>query len=189
VGWAVEAVFESGDRIDALGQVIGTNRVPRIYVERGVPFVSGIDVFRIRPDARVRIATFIADRFDARIKSWDLAVQGSGQRYGLVGRAAFVGSRLDGWASTHDLFRIRTGDRITTARIFAFLCSAAGRRVMLRHSYGTSIPHVNPDGIGEVRVPVLPTDLERAAVRALELRDQADLDEERAIREVEAWLG
>lgn len=60
---------------------------------------------------------------------------------------------------------------------------------MLRHSYGTSIPHVNPQGIAAIRIPELPSHSLNGAVRALALRDQADADEERAIREVEAWLG
>jgi hypothetical protein len=59
---------------------------------------------------------------------------------------------------------------------------------MLRHSYGTSIPHVNPDGIAALRVPTLPSGLSDKAVRALELREQADRDEEQAIGEVEEWL-
>ncbi len=188
VGWAVEPSLGDGDRIDKLAEVISTNRVPRIYVERGVPFLSGIDVFRIRPVARVRLATHIADAFDARVKQGDLVVQGSGQRYGLVGRVAHIGAALDGWASSHDLFRIRSEDAAIRARIYAFLRSEVGHRAMLRHSYGTSIPHVNPAGIAAVRIPPLPHQLTGKAERAMALREQADADEERAIREVETWL-
>ena len=189
VGWTREASVQTGDRIDDLAEVISTARVPRIYVEGGVPFLSGIDVFRIRPTVRVRLARFVADEFDARVRAGELAVQGSGQRYGLLGRAAYVGTMLDGWAASHDLFRIRATNRETIARIFTFVRSETGRRSMLRHSYGTSIPHVNPQGIAAVRVPPLPMDLVASAVSALEMRDQADADEGRAIREVEAWLG
>lgn len=59
---------------------------------------------------------------------------------------------------------------------------------MLLHSYGTSIPHVNPAGISAVTVPRLPKDELLGASRALALREQADADEEQAIREVESWL-
>jgi len=60
---------------------------------------------------------------------------------------------------------------------------------MLRHSYGTSIPHVNVAGVAGLRVPELPAELQARAEGALQLREQADADEELAIREVEAWLG
>lgn len=188
VGWAAEASNVDGDRIRDLAEVISTSRVPRIYVQRGVPFLSGIDVFRIRPPVRVTLAAFVADEFDARVGAGELAIQGSGQRYGLLGRAAYIGRRLDGWAASHDLFRIRASDRGAIARIFAFLRCESGHRAMLRHSYGTSIPHVNPMGIGAVRVPLLPDDLTDKAMKAIELREQADADEDMAIQEVETWL-
>lgn len=189
IGWAAESTQRVGDRIDSLAEVIFTNRVPRVYVPGGVPFLSGIDVFRSRPPVRVRLAKFVADAYDARVRSGDIAIQGSGQRYGLIGRPAYIGRYMDGWAASHDLFRIRTSSPLVTARIFSYLRSESGHRAMLRHSYGTSIPHVNPSGIAALRVPPLPPDLNDAAVRALELREQADADEEQAIREVEVWVG
>lgn len=189
VGWAAEGQVREGDVVSDLGEVISTSRVPRVYVRRGVPFLSGIDVFRIRPTVRVQLAAHIAHAFQARVKAGDLAIQGSGQRYGLLGRVAYIGSRLDGWAASHDLFRVRTGSLAHAARMVAFFRSASGRRAMLRHSYGTSIPHVNPQGIAAIRVPRLPEALEVNSVRALQLREQADASEDRAIREVEAWVG
>lgn len=188
VGWAAEPSYADGDRIDSLAEIIATNRVPRIYVEHGVPFLSGIDVFRYRPAVRVRLAKYIADAFDARVSAGDIAIQGSGQRYGLVGRPAYIGKYMDGWAASHDLFRIRAKSPQDAARIFAYLRSESGHRAMLRHSYGTSIPHVNPYGMAAVQVPKLPSDLTDATMRALNLREQADADEEQAIREVEAWV-
>ncbi len=136
----------------------------------------------------VHLAGYIADRFEARVKSKDIAIQGSGQRYGLLGRPAYIGTRLDGWAASHDLFRIRASSIDCTARIYAFLRSDSGHRAMLRHSYGTSIPHVNPEGIASVRVPTLSTDLAVKATRVLQLIELADADEEQAIREVEQWV-
>jgi type I restriction enzyme S subunit len=187
VGWAAEAGLE-GERLDSVADVISTPRVPRVYAERGVPFLSGIDVFRVRPAIRVRLARHVAAAFSAIVHAGELAVQGSGQRYGLLGRVAHIGKRLDGWAASHDLFRVRTNQPDETARVFAYLRSDVGHRAMLRHSYGTSIPHVNPAGIAAVRIPSLPADLVHKAARALELREQADADEEAAITEVERWL-
>lgn len=189
VGWASEAKFDAGDRIDSLAEIISTNRVPRVYIAKGIPFLSGIDVFRFRPSVRVHLAPYIADAFAARVSAGDIAIQGSGQRYGLLGRPAYIGKYMDGWAASHDLFRIRAQTLRETSRIYAFLRSESGHRVMLRHSYGTSIPHVNPYGIADIRIPALPPDLNEAATRAIELREQADADEDIAIREVEAWVG
>lgn len=188
VGWAAEATLD-GERLGDLADVVATARVPRVYVERGVPFLSGIDVFRTRPTVRVRLARHIATAFDALVHAGEIAVQGSGQRYGLLGRVAYIGQQLDGWAASHDLFRIVTGDPVKTARLFAYLRSDVGHRAMLRHSYGTSIPHVNPAGIAAIRVPPTPVEITGKAARALELRERADADEQLAAAEVERWLG
>lgn len=187
IGWAAEAQPD-GDLLGDMAKVIATNRVPRVYAEHGVPFLSGIDVFDARPRVRVRLARHVAATFDALVKAGELAIQGSGQRYGLLGKAAYVGVRLDGWAASHDLFRVSAADASLTARIFTFLRSDVGHRAMLRHSYGTSIPHVNPVGIASVRVPTLPPVLIDKALKALQLRERADADEEVAIAEVERWL-
>ena len=78
-----------------------------------------------------------------------LFVQASGQRYGLWPAGA-IGDRLDGWAASHDLFRIGRATLRTRARLFAFLRSEPAP-VMLEALYGTSIPHVNPAGIAAGR--------------------------------------
>ena len=49
--------------------------------------------------------------------------------------------------------------------------------------------HINPQIVGDLIVPSLPSDLADNANRALRLREEADADEERTIREVETWLG
>lgn len=187
VGWAAEATLD-GDRVDSICDVISTARVPRVYADRGVPFLSGIDVFRLRPVVRERLAAHVARQFGAVVRAGQLAVQGSGQRYGLLGRVAFVGERLEGWSASHDLFRLECRDPTVAARVFAFFRSDVGRRAMLRHSYGTSIPHVNPAGIASVRIPAPSSELDQEARRAIELREQAVADDDRAILEVEQWL-
>lgn len=188
IGWAAEPHFGGGDRIDDIANVIASSRVPRIYVKKGIPFLSGIDIFKLRPTSRTHIAKFIAEQFDACVKRGQLAVQGSGSRSGLIGRVAYIGARMDGWAASHDLFRIAASDAADIARIFAFLTAESGHRIMLKHSYGTAIPHVNPQGIAALRIPSLPQQLVEGAARALVLREEADAEEALAIEEVEVWL-
>jgi hypothetical protein len=84
--------------------------------------------------------------------------------------------------------RIRCGNAEDVARVVAFLRSEVGRRALLRKSYGTSIPHFNQAGLASLRLPRLPEPLLAGGTRALALREQADLDEEQAIQEVESWL-
>ena len=187
-GWATEGQLPKGEQLANLADVSRPGIIKRLFAERGAPFVSGIDVFQLRPEARSRLRSDEATRSEALIQAGQILVQRSGQRYGLLGRPAYVGERLDGWAASEDLIRVTPHDPMSVGALFALLRSEAGRRCLIAQSYGTSIPHINPEGVASLRVPFLPEVLAANANRALELREQADADEERAIREVEAWL-
>ena len=187
-GWAAEAAEVGGDHISALASVSRPSLIKRVFVDRGIPFVSGVDVYHARPSYRSRIMTREAERAAAFIHAGQLLVQRSGQRYGLLGRPALVGRSLDGFAASEDLIRVSPTTPAAAARIFSFLRSDLGRRTLLRTSYGTSIPHLNPDGVAGIRVPALPTALQAEAEDALRLRELADAAEEEAIQRIEAWL-
>lgn len=188
IGWGSEGHRLSGRPIGELGHVTRPGIVKRIYVEQGVPWVSGIDVYQVRVGFRQRLMRAEAEKQNCFLKMGQVLVQRSGSRYGLFGRPAYVGHRADAWAGSEHLMRITTGAASDAARIFAFLRSEVGRRTLVRNAYGTSIPEINPDIVRKVEVPDLPSDLGAGASRALQLRELADDDEERAIREVEAWL-
>ena len=187
-GWSAEAAGMQGDRLGSLAEVARPGIIKRLFAERGIPFVSGVDVYQLRPSARTRLRSDEAVRSDALISAGQILVQRSGQRYGLLGRPAYVGQRLNGWASSDHLMRIDPHDPAMTGHLFALLRSEAGRRQLVGQSYGTSIPAINPQLLAAITVPPLPSDLVDNANRALRLREEADADEERAIQEVEAWL-
>ncbi|MGI8552325.1 MAG: hypothetical protein ACR2PL_16295 [Dehalococcoidia bacterium] len=188
VGWATEAGRLAGTPIGELGLVSRPGISKRIFVERGVPFVSGIDVYQTRVTFRQRLMRVEAERAGSILQYGQILVQRSGQRYGLLGRPAYVGAEMDGWAGSEDLLKIALHTRTLAGAVFAFLRSGVGHRTVLRTSYGTSIPHLNPEDLSSIEVPPLPEILADKAQRALELREQADSDEERAIQEVEARL-
>jgi len=188
VGWATEARF-SGVPLGALGRVSRPGIVKRIFVQRGVPFISGIDAFQIMPDFRQQIMRAEAERGGDLVMEGQILIQRSGQRYGLIGRPAYVAKHMDGWAASEHLMRVSLYDTSMRGPVFAFFRSDAGRRALMRSSYGTSIPELNPEVLAAVQIPSLPESLAIGANRALELREEAFKAEEQAIREVEAWVG
>ncbi len=189
VGWTREGRELAGTPIGDMAAVRRPGIFKRIFVQHGIPLVSGIDVYQVRPSFRQRLMRVEAERANCFIQAGQVLVQRSGQRYGLLGRPAYVGQRMEGWAASEDLITIKPRDAAAAATIFAYLRSRSGRRALLRHSYGTSIPHLDPEGVSKVEIPPLPHTLLGGVQRALELREWADEDEGRAIREVEAWLG
>ncbi len=188
-GWAVESTALDGTPLGQIGNVTRAGTAKRVFAKRGVPFVSGIDVYQVRVPFRQYLMTLEAEKAHSFVYAGQILVQRSGQRYGLLGRPAYVGKRMNGWAASEDLMVITFPEEVQTARVFSFLRSEIGHRTLLRTSYGTSIPKLNPEGLSALCIPNLPSHLLIQAKRALELREQADAYEEQAIQEVEAWLG
>ena len=188
VGWAAEGTSRTGDPIGSLATVSRPSIIRRIWVAGGVPFISGIDAYQVGHPYRQRLRADEAAAAGAVVSHGDILVQRSGQRYGMFGRPAVVSSPMAGWAASEDLIRVRTRDETARARILAYLMSGVGRRRLLKTSYGTSIPHLNPDGVASILVPDLPDQLLASVIRAIDLRERADIDEQLAMNEVEAWL-
>ena len=188
IGWAGEVADVEGPSLGSLADVFAVSSMPRVWAERGVPFVTGSNIFAVRPEPERRLATWAARQVGASVQTGDLLVQAYGQLYGLIGRAAYVGHRAQGWAASHLLFRVRAETADTRAWLFAFFLSDVGRRQVVGRASGNQIPHLVPAAIRSVRVPELPADLIAHARRAIELREEADAKEEQAIVEVEQWL-
>lgn len=185
VGWASEAKFD-GEALGNFAEVVVPGRSKLVAAETGVPFFTGVDVYQIRPQSEKRIARWLPGVPEWTLQANTALIQVDGQRYGLIGRPAYVGSGLVGVAASWHMARVAS-DQLP--RIFAFARSQAGRRAIMRQSYGTSVPSISAQLLRQVEVPELPSELVTAAQRALALREQADTDEDIAIREVEAWVG
>ena len=93
---------------------------------------------------------------------------------GTIGRVFHVPKRLDGWAATHDLIRIKPPDDMV-GYLFAWCMTNAARTQILAHTHGGQIDHVTDKQVGEMLVPMLPKaearTLDRAVLRALKLRE------------------
>src|SRR6266567_6780003 len=184
VGWAAEAPLR-GDPLGEIAAISIPGRSMLVAAENGIPFFTGIDIYQLRPRSTKKVARYLSGVSEWKITSGTVLIQVDGQRYGLVGRPAYVGKRLQDVAASWHMARI-TGDQFS--RIFAFAHSDVGRRAILRQSFGTSVPSISAHLLAEVEVPPLPSHLVAKVNKALALREQADEYEELAIREVEQWV-
>lgn len=184
VGWASEARL-SGEPLGAIANVTVPGRSKLIAADAGVQFYTGVDLYQVRPQSTKRVAQWLPGVPEWTLQPNTALIQVDGQRYGLMGRPAYVGSRLKGAAASWHMARI-SSDQLP--RIFAFARSEIGRRAIVRQSFGTSVPSITAQLLREVEVPVLPDELASSVEHAFQLRERADADEERAIREVETWL-
>lgn len=153
----------------------------RLYASdpaQGYPYVTGADVFCIRPTSTQYLMRTVAHEHRLVLHNGMILLHEAGQRYGLIGRAVMVGRTLDGFACTNNMVRLVPHNAKETGFIFAALSSEHGVRLLKREAAGSSIPHLDEGRIRAVKIP-WPEPNVRAQVAALahearECWDRAD---------------
>lgn len=150
----------------------------------GHPYVTGGDVFQIAPMSERYLMRSVAERYGLIVRQGTILIQEAGQLGGLIGRSVLVGEHLDGFAVSNNMVRVRPHDSADAGFLYALLSTAEGVLLISRESAGSSIPHLDANRVRGVRIP-WPADGVRRRIgkmvdKAVRLRDQACLDEDRA---------
>jgi type I restriction enzyme S subunit len=150
----------------------------RLYADdpaRGFPYITGADVFRIRPTSTQYIMRRVADENRLLLQRGMIVLHETGQRYGLIGHGVMVGRTLDGFACTNKMVRLVPHDAAETGYIFAALSSEHGVRLLKREAAGSSMAHLDASRITAVRIP-WPENSIRAEIAALAHEAREDWD-------------
>ena len=141
----------------------------RLYADdpaEGYPYITGADVFCIRPTSSQYLMNKVARENRLILERGMIVLHEAGQRYGLIGRSVMVGRSLDGFACTNNMVRLIPHDEMETGYVFAVLSSEHGLRLLKREAAGSSIPHLDARRIAAVEIPWPDRDI-RAQVAAL----------------------
>jgi type I restriction enzyme, S subunit len=173
-------------------EIFNPNIFKRIYVEsEGMPYLMGAEVYELHPKASHYISRNTPDLERYVLREGMIIIQDAGQRYGLLGTPIYANRTLDGKAATNNMIRIVSPDKVTAGYLFAFLDTDVGRRLIVRESYGSSLPHIFPPWLGSIPIP-WPEERVRNAlgirvVTAFDKRAQAnDLENEAQVLLAEA---
>lgn len=189
VGYAGEVRAWTSDKCQMrmLGEVVRRVFNPpifrRVRVERGVPYLLGAEVYQAHPRPNTHLATWTPNLHEYLLRRDTLVFEDAGQRYGLLGTPAYVGRTLAGNAATNNMTRIVPHTPEDAAYLFALLRTDYGRRLIVRQSYGTSLPHILPRQVEDVPVPwpdaQIRSCVAEPVLAAIALRDDAnDLEDE-----------
>ena len=195
VGEAIEKSKVPLEEISNFAEALYPPFMKRIRVEEGgVEFLGGSDVLTLdqRSASSISLTTKNIDKFI--IKDGYVLFQCDGQRYGIFGRPVLANRSLIGKAVTQHMMRIIPHDKLDAGYIFTYLATGFGRRLLMRHSAGTSIPSLNEDGARKILIYWPDDDRRRNISRiaekawdnralATELEDKARILVERAIEE------
>lgn len=172
-----------------------SNRMKQVFVEEGygTPFITSGGIFSktITPERYLRNQLLGEDE-SWRINEHDTLVARSGQVGGIIGRGVWADSRLDGFAASPHILRLRsTSEEFPPGYVYAFLClTDVGYQLLARTAAGSSIPFLPLDAVLEIKIPTTPTlqqrkEIDELVKRSGELRKQSQELEIEAVALVE----
>ena len=143
-----------------LATVTGGKRFERIYTDdpnQGIPYLNATDLLSLMafgtPSKGMRYLSPATKTDINRLlirEGWLLMTCS-----GTVSRVFYVGSRLDGWAATHDIVRIVPHDIGSTGYLYAWLSTDTAKAQIASRQHGGVVNHVTATHIGESLVPRL----------------------------------
>lgn len=157
-------------------------RFKRVFGEDGIPYMSADELFSLNPSITKRVLIEQTDNAsDYFAKAGWIMMACSGQVYGLNGSVALMTEKHEQAFFSHDLVRIIPRlDLIRPGYLYMTLGHPRlGRPLVIRHAYGTSIPHLEPADIATVPVVRLGESLEAGIADRVEesIRLRAEADE------------
>ena len=175
-----------------------SNRMKQVFVEEkyGTPFITSGGIFSktIRPERYLK-NQLLGEEESWRINEYDTLIARSGQVGGIIGRGVWADTRLDGFAASPHILRLRpTNNEFPPGYVYAFLClTDVGYQLLARTAAGSSIPFLPLDAVLEIKIPTTPLPQQRREIddlvkRAGELRKKSQKLEIEAIALVERTI-
>jgi type I restriction enzyme S subunit len=188
VGHAVEyrQNLKPGPRLGDIATIHLSGHFKRMYVgPQGIPYLSGVDIYQLKVEPRLWLSRRQPELPELLVSgAGTILVQADGQRYGLLGRPAYADESIVGAAVSNHLVRIRAHSQDVAGYIYLFLSTEAGRRELIRHSYGTSIPTIPVQAFENLCISQTNDQqakrMGQQAIEALQKRTQANRLEEQA---------
>jgi type I restriction enzyme S subunit len=186
---AKEVLCISNNRISA--NIILPGRFKRIYVGKGngVPFFGGKQINELNPS---NIKYLSLDQHSKRInnqlflKENMIAVTCSG----TIGKVNIIPKHWENWTLNQHVMRIVPANNEIAGYIYCWLNSDYGYYLITRHTYGSVVDEIDDRHLSQVEIPILKNqskqqEINELVLQANELRYQAHLKEQEAIKKME----
>lgn len=198
VGYVGEAIKKAVVPLVEVGTFAHALRPPIMkrnkVEENGLEFLGGSELVTLEQRSETHISNKTPNIDKFIVKPGYVLFQCVGQRYGLFGRPVLASRAIIGKSVTEAVMRLIPNDPRDAGYISVYLGTEFGRRLVMQHSAGTSIPVLQEEGAEKILV-FWPNEERRHSIssiaekawenRALatELEDQARALVEQAIEE------
>jgi hypothetical protein len=171
-------------------------RFKHVYADDGIPYLDSQDLFKVNPE----ITKFIPEQTKKNPeryfveRGW-LLMASSGQLYGINGNVVLADRWYEGKIISNHVLRIVPSNepQVRIGYLQMVLNHPVfGQPLVQRLAFGTEVPEIPPEDLAcfpVVRLRPQPEgEIADRVERAVELRRQADEQEDAAARSVEAFL-
>lgn len=172
--------------------IVEPKRFKRIQIddpEFGIPMFGTSALMWADPQPSYLIPKNMSDIDELLVDQKTVLVPRSGQISGIIGTAVLPYGAIIGSAVSEDAIRINCSNEIIAGFLFIVLRSEYGRRQLKARAYGSSIPHLDVNQIGETLVPDLDDEvieeIGAMGLQSAKLRHEAIEHESKARRLVE----
>jgi hypothetical protein len=191
------ALRQSGRSIVPLHSVVEDVLLPERFARspapRGEPFLDSEDIFKINPEITKFVTGGRGGQAAYRVKrNWILLAR-SGQLYGINGSTMLANAWHENKIISEHIIRVITKNDSKAIRPgylqMALGHPVFGRPLMLRLSFGTSVPEISPEDVKDFPVvrlrPKQETEIGELVEGASTIRMEADEKENAAVQVVE----
>jgi len=181
--------------ISTIGQlskdVILAGVFKRTYVDRenGVPFLGGRDITQLNPQVEKFLSKSVhAARIKKELEVFENYVLISDR--GTIGKVQIVPKHWNGWAVSQNIIKVIANSNDIAGYLFCFFNSDYGQILIKRETYGSVVDMIDDKNVSGIHVPLLKNEKKQKEIndlvlRANELRYQAHLKEQEAIKKME----
>lgn len=112
---------------------------------------------------------------------------------GTIGKVNIIPKHWEDWALNQHVMRIVPANLDIAGYIFCWLNTELGHRLITRHKYGSVVDEIDDRHLSQVEIPLLKNENKQKEIndlvlKANELRYQAYLKEQEAIKKMEAII-
>lgn len=161
----------------------------RNYVSSGTSFLGGADIQKLDLDSGKYLRKNNTPNYEILEikKGWTLVTCG-----GTIGDTVFANNLLAKcWVSQHVMRVIPS--TIKEGMLYAYLASKYGKMLLTTNTYGSVIPTLNADSIGQLPIPLFPesfqSEVDNLVQESAYEREQADFYLHKAVKLFEQYIG
>lgn len=163
----------------------------RTYVdkENGVPFLGGRDITQLNPKVEKFLSKAVHEaRIKKELEVFENYVLISDR--GTIGKVQIVPKHWNGWAVSQNIIKVISNSNDLAGYLFCFLNSDYGQVLIKREIYGSVVDMIDDKNVDGIHIPILKNEKKQKEIndlvlKANELRYQAHLKEQEAIKKME----